>query len=222
MSITQQDILDLIASTTALITEVAGQKTNIYQLITDANNINKAVIPVGSVISIYSDVAPTGFLALDGSLANKTTYSDLLTHVTGLGKVITEADWQADPTKKGLFADFDTDNFRLADCRDDYIGGVGNASVGDWQEDGIKKAPIQTTAAFYNGSSGGVPYPVTLTSSPWSMGVGYNMWAGASEAIHDLFDFASQGSASSNSRLFAGKEVETRPKTIRLLHCIKY
>ena len=143
-------------------------------------------------------------------MANKITYAGLFNHVTSKGKVISENDWWNSESNKRLFSLGDNINFRLADARNDYIGGAGIANVGDWEADSFKEHQ-HISGILDNAFLGAYEFGKSVN------GHQTNIVSGARSTSSLL---TSKSVALGSDTYIGGSK--TQPQTLRLLHCIKY
>jgi len=67
-----------------------------------------------------------GYAAQDGQLLSRATYPDAWAQAQAIGMVITDAEWLADPLKRGMFSDGDgSTTFRLPDANGKQAGSLG-------------------------------------------------------------------------------------------------
>lgn len=82
------------------------------------------------VLSIKWEQARTliavGSAPLDGQLLNRATYPDAWTQIQASGLLITDTEWLADPTKRGMYSSGNgTTTFRLPDLNGKFAGSLG-------------------------------------------------------------------------------------------------
>ncbi len=156
-------------------------------------------VPIGTITARLSKKAEAGELALDtGALVSRATYPDLWAWVQSSGApLISDADWQAQATAQTSVGAYSTGDgsttFRLPRLLD-YMRGGAAADVGTWQVDMFKSH----THDYDNMQGGGVANSVSDTT-------------------------AAQTDATSQTGHITGSTggTETRPKTIKVLYCVK-
>ncbi len=169
-------------------------------------------VPIGTITARLSKKPEAGELALDtGALVSRATYPDLWAWVQANAPLISEADWQAQAaaqTSVGAYSTGDgSTTFRLPRILDYMRGGLA-AEAGTWQGDAIRNI---------TGNVGGVSASADNTNKPtgaFYMGQpsGTHFAAGTNIYVNwDSFDA---------SRVVPTAD-ENRPKTIKVLYCVK-
>lgn len=174
-------------------------------------------VPIGTITARLSKKPEAGELALDtGALVSRTTYPDLWAWVQANAPLISEADWQAQAaaqTSVGAFSTGDgSTTFRLMRLLDYFRGGAAD-DVGKWQGDAIRNitGTFGATAILTDNKSGGTVGTGALrakdTGYVYSSGTGSNV--------------AGYNNISLDSSLAVPTADENRPKTIKVLYCVK-
>jgi len=160
---------------------------------------------VGMVVAFPSTIAPTGFLKLNGATINRTTYSNLWNFALSSGNLAT-TETEKSLSAWGKFGPGDGANtYTLPDLRGEFIRGYDDGRgidlsrlIGTWQVDMFKSHIHRLFSYSLNNSpDGAVPVEPLLTENYI-----YNTWGGL--------------------QIEATGGVETRPRNISLLYCIKY
>lgn len=177
-------------------------------------------VPIGTITARLSKKPEAGELALDtGALISRATYPDLWAWVQANAPLISEADWQAQAaaqTSVGAYSTGDgSTTFRLPRILDYMRGGL-TADVGKWQEDAIRNI---------KGHVGGVSISNTYSGAPDSQGASTPPFK--STGTMTFFDRNGNGSGGIQSftdfdaSLVVPTADENRPKTIKVLYCVK-
>lgn len=190
-----------------------GELNNNMQIINDTFvSLASMGIPTGSIFTFAANIAPTGFLALDGSLISRTTYADLWTYAQSSGNVAAnDAAWTL-----GEFSPGDgSTTFRIPDPRGQFIrdwdNGAGidpTRAIGSTQADAIKSHNLTVTDP---GHSHGITGYQTLVEQG-------SLTANA-QAITPI-TINTDSAATGISVAYTGA-AETRPTNIAWLMCIK-
>lgn len=166
----------------------------------DAILKKKGGVPIGTITARLSKKPEVGELALDtGALVSRAAYPDLWAWVQANAPLLSEADWQtqaASQTSVGAYSMGDgSTTFRLPRLLDYFRGGEV-ADVGTWQGD------VLGAHSHYLLPS---RKPVTL-----DIGSGNQKYtAGSNYGIETVAATQETGG------------IETRPKTIKVLYCVK-
>lgn len=159
---------------------------------TQMNNILLSVVPAGTVITFASSTAPAGYLKANGALISRTTYAALFAII---GTTFGAGDGST--------------TFALPDLRayfprgwDDGRGIDTGRGFGSNQDEAFKSHDHTGT---YSGSTGGYTYVAGFSSGSKLMAHG--TWS----AVGNF-----------TSSVVSAGGIETRPKNIALLYCIKY
>lgn len=164
-------------------------------------------VPIGTITARLSKKPEAGELALDtGALVSRATYPDLWAWVQSSGApLISDADWQAQATAQSSVGAFSTGDgsttFRLMRLLDYMRGGL-TADVGKWQGDAIRNITGKVGATWSTAPTGAFSGGV----------VGNNNNNGTGGAFYDVSFDASKVVPTAD---------ENRPKTIKVLYCIK-
>ncbi|WP_051296444.1 gp53-like domain-containing protein [Anaeroarcus burkinensis] len=170
------------------------------KLLTDISGI-----PIGSVVPFLATKAQPGWLALDtGALVSRATYSELWAWVQANAPLISESAWQiqaAAQTSVGAYSTGDgSTTFRLPKILD-YVRGGLTTEVGAWQSDLL--ASHSHTTQLYS-------YPYNGTT----------LISGSSTNVNTATQGGTASGVNVNNTGSAGG-VETRPKTVKMLYCVK-
>lgn len=160
---------------------------------------------VGTVSYFPCNVAPTGWLNLNGQTISRSTYSNLWTFANSSGNIVTDASW----TSLSAYGSFGTGDgsstFRLPDLRGDFIRSWDNGrgvdigrGIGTWQQDQLKAHNHNLTVRSLPGTSTSVPVEPLLTEN------------------------YTPDTTTSQLQISAFGGMETRPRNVSLLACIKY
>jgi microcystin-dependent protein len=174
-------------------------------------------VPVGAIFYFPAAVPPTGYLELNGALVSRTTYAALWAYAQSSGNLVaTDAAWVA-----GQFSPGDgSTTFRIPDLRDEFIRGWDHGrgidldrSIGSIQN-GCNEAHTHrfgTCAAMDGNWHTG--HPVLGEGQLCNVygGSGYSVKAGP---------FYNADASAGGIEKTGG--VETRPRNVALLPCIKY
>lgn len=164
--------------------------------------------------------APAGWLKCNGALLSRSTYSRLFSYVASPGTwFTTDAIWLS-----GYYAAFSSGNgsttFRIPEMRGDFIRAFDD---GRGIDAGRPAALWQDQAFLSHGHPANVTDPThkhNMNVGQGSGGIqGFNFVSGNSTANYAGIQFAATGISVSISN---SGGVETRPRNIPLLACIKY
>jgi microcystin-dependent protein len=154
----------------------------------------------GMIIPFPKSTPPEGWVELNGALLSRTAYSALWAFVQVSGNLVSESAWQSQ-NRTGQFSTGDgSTNFRLMDLRAEFIRawdhGAGidtGRTLGSWQADEFKSHTHRWRAA-----------------SPASTVVG-----GFPQVANSYVDDTSYLTTATGG-------VETRPRNVAFMYCIKY
>lgn len=157
----------------------------------------------GMVAFFPGNVAPLGWLKINGALLSRTTYAALWAYAQASGNIVTDAAWLAGAT--GSFSQGDgSTTFRLPDYRGEFLRGWDDGrgvdsgrAFGSTQSHALQNHN-HTVDSYINGALGASGRPQEGT-------------AGNSDSFSTL--------TSGTTGNFAS---ETRPRNIALLACIKF
>jgi len=155
-------------------------------------------MPLGTILPFLMKSPPAGWLALDtGALVSRSTYPDLWTWVQSNAPLISETDWQTQAAAQSSVGAYSTGDgsttFRLPKILD-YVRGGLTAEAGTWQGDAFKSHAHNTTSYINTTFTQGSPdYLTSVGHSGNSVALGTTTTGGE----------------------------ETRPKTIKMLYCVK-
>tara|TARA_R110001632_G_scaffold222022_1_gene352913 strand:- start:25 stop:750 length:726 start_codon:yes stop_codon:yes gene_type:complete len=159
-------------------------------------------VPTGAVNTFAMNLAPTGWLSCDGSLVSRATYSNLFSIVGTLYGV----------------GDGST-TFTLPDLRGEFVRGFdagrgadsGRTFGSSQSEDLESHSHFSFIAA--TGAAPFVSYGLGTTSAPVHITLGGTDFA---------YRMVGSGSAANVGKTSDFGGVETRPRNVSLLYCIKY
>lgn len=162
---------------------------------------------LGSIKPWLAKTAPAGWLALDtGALVSRATYADLWTWVQANAPLITDSAWTVlagTQNSVGSFSQGDgSTTFRLPKILDYVRGGLA-ADVGNWQADQFQGHWHQVVAHASTGSS----------LDPGHIPAGTSTINTYTQTVKDPINDGLNGTARYGD--------ETRPKTIKMIYCIK-
>lgn len=178
---------------------------------------------IGSIKACLSNTPPPGWLALDtGAEVGRETYPQLWAWVQENAPLITEAEWQAQAAVQssvGFYSSGDgSTTFRLPRLLDYPRGGLAS-EVGTWQGDAIRNI------------TGRVGLTATGKSNIGSTFLGDLIESSGAFALEnpgtrrDIQEVATLGYGCEGFTIDASRVVQTadenRPKTIRMLYCVK-
>lgn len=153
-----------------------------------------AQVPTGQVGIYFANVAPSGWLILDGSLISRTTYAALWTYAQASGNIVADGSWSVTTTPGSFSTGDGSTTFRIPDPRglfprawDDGAGVDSGRAIGTYQAD-------EFAAHTHNYAN------VTAPGSAVGSGSSFNLVSAAT---------SSTGGG------------ETRPKNFAILFCIK-
>lgn len=163
--------------------EAAEQSKNEAEDI--AESLTGAAVPLLAIMPFPSRLSiEAGYVAQDGQLLSRATYPDAWAQVELIGHYVTDAEWLADPLKRGFFSSGDgSTTFRLPDANGKQAGSLGAVVFrGDGALSAGQAGLIQRDAmqghwhqAVSGGPGGGVSYvpgseresnPVDIQSDP--------------------------------------------------------
>lgn len=177
---------------------LALNKADNTQLASAIAKLAASYVPVGQVSLFYSDVAPEGYLALQGQLFNRADHPELVTHVLSRGLVVPEAGWAASWTLFG--AGDGASTMRAPDFRGEMVriwdAGRGidvGRGLGSWQADDLRSHVHQLRSQSYQ---------ISIDDTP-------------GRVLRGDFGLADDG------LMGAVGGSETRPRNVALLACIK-
>ena len=186
------------------------------------SNLGNSHVPTGSVIHVIGNVAPSGFIKLNGALLSRTTYADLWAYAQGSGALVSEATWAI--SSQGSFGQGDgSTTFRLPDWRgefarawDDGRGVDSGRGIGTFQNHAI--GPHQHLMPF--GWDGSLYYA-------WYDGSLLPVFGSSVDVGAGRFSFSTGGNTTPGGRFARTGNVEatggeTRPRNVSYLACIKY
>lgn len=168
-------------------------------------------VTLGTIMPFLATVVPDGWLALDtGELVSRATYPELWTWVQANAPLISETDWQTQAAAQSSVGAYstgdDSTTFRLPKIIDYARGGL-TSEVGNWQGDAIRNI----TGSF----NGGMMDSASQWTGPFS--ASSQTTAGASTSTGSAHDWHTTFDAS----LIVPTSTENRPKTIKMLYCVK-
>lgn len=157
-------------------------------------------VTLGTIMPFLATVVPDGWLALDtGALVSRTTYPDLWAWVQANAPLISETDWQTQAAAQTSVGDYSTGDgsttFRLPKILD-YVRGGSTADAGTWQED-----IFELHSHYLLADQKTVTLDIGSGNQKYAAGSGYGVENAA----------ATQATGGA----------ETRPKTIKMLYCVK-
>ncbi|MGL4221386.1 MAG: gp53-like domain-containing protein, partial [Shewanella sp.] len=172
----------------------------------------------GTITARLSKKPEAGELALDtGALVSRVTYPDLWAWVQANAPLLSEADWQAQAavqTSVGAYSTGDgSTTFRLPRLLDYFRGGAV-ADVGKWQGDAIRNI----VASSIGGSAGRADRVFTHGDTFFN---GAFKFAHISNANIPTGSGAGLGSLDFDASRVVPTADENRPKTIKVLYCVK-
>jgi microcystin-dependent protein len=159
-------------------------------------------VPTGAVNTFAMNSAPTGWLSCDGSLISRTTYSGLFSVVGTLYGV----------------GDGST-TFSLPDLRGEFVRGFDAGRGADSGRTFGSSQSEETKAHShfsFNSGNGGAPFTVyglSTTTAPYQTTNGGTDFA---------YRIVGTSSAANVGKTSDSGGVETRPRNVSLLYCIKY
>jgi microcystin-dependent protein len=219
--------INVIDSPTIDLTYNSTTRTLSADILTSSLNF----VPTGAVVVFPCIFAPTGWLALSGQLLSRAAQSALWTFANSSGNIVTDAQWTS-LSAYGAFSQGDgSSTFRLPDLRGHFVrssgthtDGTAAGTFGIKQGDVFKSHDHGGSTAQAAGShthtfaeTASIPTNSAndheiLLSENTTIGVSNN-WTGNMNAA---------GSHTHALTIVAnGDVVETRPKNIPLLYCIK-
>ncbi len=174
-------------------------------------------VSIGTVMPFLAKTPQPGWLALDtGAMVSRATYPQLWAWVQANAPLISEAEWQAQAAVQesvGYYSSGDgSTTFRLPRLLDYGRGGLA-AEVGQWQGDAIRNI----TGSIYPSNVTGGAY--ISMSSP----VGALKYKSNSDG-RTLTETGTGNypcGISFDASLVVPTAAENRPKTIRMLYCVK-
>lgn len=216
------------SSAAAAATSESNAASSASSAATHASAVSGAIgNPVGTVITVLGDTAPTGYLKLNGAIVSASAYSDLAnylqTNLPSLWSVLDQGDGTFQlPDWRGEFARF----------WDDGRGVDAGRGVGTWQDGEIEgHQHVVDPPATITDWEGNHQHSTLHTAGegPWGYGAGvsgtyittstsaaYNHALTSGEGGHNhTVDIAPFNSGSTGG-------AETRPRNVALLACIKY
>jgi microcystin-dependent protein len=156
------------------------------------------ITPPGLIAFFVGEAAPPGWVKANGALLSRASFSDLFAHASGTG-LVSEAAWSAGAIGRYSVGNGST-TFRVPDLRgeflrawDDARGVDGGRGIGTFQGD-----EMRSHAHTYRGQN----FPLSPGGATFMPFVG--------------------GSGSNSNLLDAVGGVETRPRNVALLACIKF
>jgi phage-related tail fiber protein len=184
-------------------------------------------LQTGDVIMHYGSTPRVGTLELDGAGGlSRQAYAALWEEAQARGLVVTEAEWQAGAT--GLFSDGDgATTFRLPDWRGEFLRGwdhgrgvdagrtLGSQQAHDFEAHAHLLTRLQGGNAGSPDDSTG--FALTYYATP-NKNDGSGSFAGAityGASPHGGFDTVADQQA-------RGQGLETRPRNVAVMYCIKY
>lgn len=162
------------------------------------------IIPLGSIFTFPSIVAPPGFLACSGQLISRVTFANLWTFANASGNIVSDATWTGGAGLwDGSFSSGDgSTTFRLPDARGNFQRSWDNGrgvdparAIGTMQTD-------QLQDHIHNSK-------VT---------VGFNLAAGTAPYL----DSGGASNFGTSNPVTGNHGTETRPRNVAWLTCIKY
>ncbi|MGL6058916.1 MAG: phage tail fiber protein, partial [Culicoidibacterales bacterium] len=207
--------LDCIRGGTTANTEPTWGTVTAGQVFTDGTvqwriaDVKSSGDSVGSIKAWLVKNIPAGWLDIStGAIVSRGTYPELWAWVQANAPIISEADWQTQANAQSSVGAFSTGDgsttFRLPKIVDYVRGGI-LADVGTWQGDAIRNI------------TGNLKYALLDAAQ-----------ASGAFAINSIVAGVGAGSGSTNKRsatLDISTQVptadENRPKTIKMIYCIK-
>lgn len=176
------------------VTSVAGRTGAVTLGMADIAGLASAV-PLGTIQHWIGKRAniPDGWVALDGQLVNRADFPDLWPMVqAGAFPVLSDATWQSDITKRGLFSSGNgTTTFRFPDANGKYTGSLqglylrGDGKTGTSSGQILEDAIRNITGEFAINVGVGVIGANAPTSGALTKGTAYSSFMnGASAACH--------------------------------------
>lgn len=169
---------------------------------------------LGSIKPWLAKAAPAGWLALDtGALVSRNTYADLWAWVQANAPLLSETDWQAQAatqTSVGAYSMGDgSTTFRLPRILDYMRGGL-TADVGKWQADAFQghKFNLASTLGVFTDQVYGTGDTLA----------GRNITTGSDNTNKAILTTNPVSDGTNGTPRTAN---ETRPKTIKVLYCVK-
>lgn len=148
----------------------------------------------GEIKIFPANIAPTGYLAANGTLISRTTYAALWTYAQASGNIVVDGSWSATTTPGSFSSGDGSTTFRIPDLRglffrawDDGAGVDSGRAIGSYQADSFASHT----------------HPVSNVGSP-----GAAIGSGLAFGISAATSGATGGS-------------ETRPQNAALIACIK-
>lgn len=197
-----------------------GELNNNMQIINDLFvTLSAGQVPTGSVFTFAANTAPSGYLALDGSLISRTTYADLWAYAQASGNIAAnDGAWTT-----GEFSPGDgSTTFRIPDPRGQFIRDWDNGAgidparaIGSTQVDAIKTHNSVSTSVV---TDPGHNHNYTVTNG----GGGPNVTqygTGGTQATPST-STSITGITVATTTSYTGS-TETRPTNLAWLMCIK-
>ncbi len=215
--------LDCIQGGTTASTEPTWGNVTAGQVFTDGTvqwriaDVKSSGDSVGSIKPWLVKSIPAGWLDIStGAMVSRATYPELWAWVQANAPLISEADWQTQANAQSSVGAFSTGDgsttFRLPRIVDYVRGGI-LADVGNWQGDAIRNI----TGSLTNNSEGMTQANISQTECLGAMRI--------SEAKTVSSYGSSNGENTTKISFDASLVVpvadENRPKTIKMIYCIK-
>jgi microcystin-dependent protein len=158
-------------------------------------NSSVILVPTGAVMPFAMNSAPTGWLAADGTAVSRATYSAL---------------WTALGTTSSPYGQGDgSTTFNLPDLRASFVRGAGSDGVATSGTFGVKQTDDFKSHTHIDS---GHTHTVTGANS------GYNTSGSGSWGTGYA---ANQTTSSASANIQSTGGIETRPRNIAMLYCIK-